>query len=183
MITSLCIYCASSLEVDEKYKQAAREVGLLCARRGWRLVYGAGAEGLMGAACDACQQEGGQVTGVIPRWMIDRGWLRPGLDHLVVTDTMAQRKQTLRDISDAIVVLPGGYGTMDEFFETLTDKQMGRWTKPLVLLNQDGYYDHLVAWMRQCYDHRFVRNESDLSLVRVIDSTSQLDDALNDNDE
>lgn len=171
---ALSVYCASSPEVDDKFKQAAYEIGRLCALRGWTLVTGAGAEGLMGAVADGCESEGGHTIGIIPRWMVDRGWLRPGLSETIFTDTMAERKQMLRDHSDAVVVLPGGYGTMEEFFETVTAKQLGQFDKPIILLNQDGYYDSMEQWKQTCYDERFVRRESDLHLWTTIQSPAEL---------
>lgn len=181
MAKSLCIYCASSNEVDNQYKQTAYEAGRWCALNGWHLIYGAGSEGLMGAACDGCQAEGGKVTGVIPQWMADRGWMRQGIDETIIVDTMAERKQMFRDRCDAILVLPGGYGTMEEFFETVTDKQMGRFHKPIVILNQDGFYDHLIEWMRQIREKRFLRHDSDLSLWVSIQSINQLGNIINHN--
>lgn len=171
---TLSVFCASSPEVDNKYKQAAYDIGRFCAQQGWNLVTGAGAEGLMGAAADGCEAEGGHTIGIIPRWMVERGWLRPNLSETILTDTMAERKQLLRDKCDAVIVLPGGYGTMEEFFETVTAKQLGLFPKPIVLLNQDGYYDSIDQWKQTCYEERFVRRESDLHLWQTIKSPSEL---------
>ena len=179
MSKSLCVYCASSQDISDHYKQLARTVGQTCALNHWQLITGAGSEGLMGVVSDGCQQAGGKVTGIIPQWMIDRGWLREGLDQTTITETMAQRKQLFRDLADAILVLPGGYGTMEELFETLTQKQLGLFNKPIIILNHNHFYDHLIDWMYQCRSERFLRNDSDLTLFTVIDSPQQLADILN----
>lgn len=171
---SLCVYCASSAVIDRKYKDTAYEVGRQCALHGWRLVNGAGSEGLMGATSDGCQDAGGKVVGIIPRFMVDRGWMRDGLDEVVITKDMAERKQLLRNMSDAVLVLPGGLGTMEELFETVTQKQLGQFDKPIVILNQDGYYDHLEAWLRHCHEERFLRYEGDSELWTIINSVEEL---------
>lgn len=174
MSKSLCVYCASSAVIDEKYKQTAREVGRQCALRGWTLVNGAGSEGLMGATSDGCQEAGGKVIGIIPRWMVELGWMRPGLDEEVIVSDMAERKQLLRDRSDAVLVLPGGFGTMEELFETVAQKQLGRFNKPVILLNQDGFYDHLDAWKAQCSEKGFLREPADHGLWQTIRSVDEL---------
>lgn len=175
----LCVFCASSQRVDAKYKDTAREVGRLTALQGWRLLNGAGSEGLMAASAEGCQQAGGKVTGIIPQWMIDKGWLYRGLDEVVVTEDMAERKQLLRDRCDAVLVLPGGMGTMEELFETTTQKQLGRFPKPIVLLNQDGYYDDLLRWKERCGREGFYRYQQDGSLWEVIRSAHELFPLLN----
>jgi uncharacterized protein (TIGR00730 family) len=171
---SLCIYCASSEDVDERYKQAAYEVGRLCALNGWRLITGAGSEGLMGAAYRGCHDAGGTVAGVIPHWMVDRGWLQEGLDEPVIVSDMNERKQWFRDHCDAALVLPGGYGTMEEFFETITRKQLGLFSKPIAVLNYDHFYDKLLDWLRQCWEERFLRHDTDIELLGVIQEPEEL---------
>ena len=171
---SLCIYCASSEDVDERYKQAAYEVGRQCALNGWRLITGAGSEGLMGAAYRGCHDAGGKVAGVIPQWMVDRGWLQEGLDEPVIVSDMNERKQWFRDHCDAALVLPGGYGTMEEFFETITRKQLGLFSKPIAVLNYDHFYDKLLDWLRQCWEERFLRHDTDIELLGVIQEPKEL---------
>lgn len=171
---SLCVFCASSDIVAQKYKDTAREVGRQIAINGWRLLNGAGNGGLMGATTEGCQSQGGKVTGIIPQWMIDKGWLRPNLDELIVTDNMAQRKQALRDRSDAVLVLPGGMGTMEELFETTTQKQLGLYSKPIIILNQDGFYDELIAWRNTCYKQNFLRKGDDINLWTAIKSAEEI---------
>lgn len=171
---SLTVYCASSCDIDEKYKLAAREVGRLCAVHGWRLINGAGSEGLMGATSDGCLEAGGEVLGIIPQWMIDKGWMREGLSECIVTNDMAVRKQAMRDNCDAVLVLPGGFGTMEEFFETVTARQIGLFHKPIILFNQDHYYDHIEQWKFHSHREQFLRHENDLELWATIQHTDQL---------
>lgn len=179
MPKSLCVYCASSPDIDQAYKQLAHTVGHLCALNHWQLITGAGSEGLMGAANDGCKQAGGYVTGIIPQWMIDRGWLHSNLDKVIAVETMAQRKQQFRDLCDAVLVLPGGYGTMEELFETLTQKQLGLFHKPLVILNYNNFYTKLIEWAHLCREQHFLRHDSDLSLWDIITSPEELFPLLN----
>lgn len=181
MTKHLCVYCASSPEIDPQYKQLARRVGEICALNHWCLITGAGGAGLMGAVADGCQEAGGQVTGIIPQWMKENGWLREGLDHVIITQTMAERKERFRQMADAIVVLPGGYGTMEEFFETLTLKQLKLFEKPLIILNYNGFYNHLIDWMYQCRTEQFLRHDSDILLWTPIQSPEELLPLLNNN--
>lgn len=125
--------------------QAARETGTMLARNGWRLVYGAGDIGLMGEVARATQTAGGRTFGVIPTHLMQGEVARRDLDTLVVTETMHERKKVMFANSDAAVVLPGGAGTLDEFFEVLTWAQIGLHHKPVVLLDQDGFWQPLLA--------------------------------------
>lgn len=174
MEKSLCVYCASSAVIDDKYKLLARQVGRLCAEHGWTLVNGAGSVGLMGASSDGCQEAGGKVVGIIPQFMIDRGWLRQGLDEVVVARDMGERKQMLRDRSSAVLVLPGGLGTMEELFETITQKQLGHFDKPIIIFNQDGFYNLLLDWLDYCNKQHFLRYEGDEKLWTVISDINEL---------
>ena len=181
MSKSLCVYCASSALIDKKYKQTAYRVGQLCAEHGWTLVNGAGSEGLMGASSDGCKDAGGKVVGIIPQFMVDNGWMRAELDETVITKDMAERKQKFRDRCDAVLVLPGGLGTMEELFETITQKQLGQFAKPIIILNQDGYYDYLEAWLRHCHEERFLRYKGDEALWTIITSLNELFPLLDNN--
>lgn len=163
MRKSVCIFCASSDNVPDKYKEAATSIGSLCANEGLHLINGAGSIGLMGACSDACLEQGGYVIGVIPHFMVERGWGHNGLSELVVTDNMATRRQRMRDLSDGTIALPGGCGTLEELFETVTQRQMGFYPHPIILLNTDGFYDGLTAWWKRAFDERFMRKDhSDL---------------------
>lgn len=158
-IKSVCVYSASSTKISEEYFQAARRLGQLLAQRQMRLVNGAGCLGLMSACADACLAEGGQVTGVIPRFMIEQGWHHTGLTELIITEDMHTRKQTMARLSDAAIALPGGCGTLEELLEIITWKQLGIYLKPLVILNINGYYDPLLQMLEKAVEEHFMRPE------------------------
>lgn len=158
-VQSVCVYCASSTKIDSVYFDAASESGTLIARHHLNLVNGAGSIGLMRACSDACLASGGQVTGVIPRFMVEQGWHHTGLSKLIVTEDMHARKQTMARLSDGAIALPGGCGTMEELLEVITWKQLGLYLKPIVILNTEKYYDPLIAMLERAIDGRFMRPE------------------------
>jgi len=162
---SLCVFCGSSPGNDPRYLAVARELGGLLARRKCTLIYGGGRVGLMGALADAALQEGGRVVGVIPQLLLDKEVGHSGLSELHVVATMAQRKQLMGDLSDAFLTLPGGIGTMDELFEAWTWTQLELHRKPCGVLNQDGYYDPLIAFLDQCVSKGFLRPRHRAALV------------------
>ena len=161
MRKSVCVFCASSDNVPDIYREAATAIGRLCAQNGLRVVNGAGKVGLMGHCSDACLRQGGQVTGVIPRFMVERGWCHEGLTDLVVTEDMAIRRQRMRDLSDGTIALPGGCGTLEELFETVTQRQMGFYPHPIILLNTGGFYDGLLEWWQRAFEEGFMRKSHD----------------------
>ncbi|MCC5965278.1 MAG: TIGR00730 family Rossman fold protein [Natronohydrobacter sp.] len=142
---SICVFCGSRAGLSPTYAQAARDLGQMIAARDWRLVYGAGDIGIMGEVARSAQNAGAQVFGVIPTHLMQLEVGKRDLGTLVVTETMHERKKVMFTNSDAIVVLPGGAGTLDEFFEVLTWRQIGLHEKPIFLLNTDGFWDPLVA--------------------------------------
>ena len=156
-IRSVCVYSASSTKVDSMYVEAARELGRLLALRGIRLVNGAGNLGLMRACADACLEAGGQVTGVIPHFMVEQGWQHPGLTELIETDDMHSRKQTMARLSDGVIALPGGCGTMEELLEIITWKQLGLYLNPIVVLNTGDYYRPLLDMLARAAGEQFMR--------------------------
>lgn len=156
-IRSVCVYSASSTKVDSMYFEAARELGRLLALRGIRLVNGAGNLGLMRACADACLEAGGQVIGVIPHFMVEQGWQHPGLTELIETDDMHSRKQTMARLSDGVIALPGGCGTMEELLEIITWKQLGLYLNPIVVLNTGDYYRPLLDMLARAAGEQFMR--------------------------
>lgn len=142
---SVCLFCGARDGSDPRLPAIAAETGRMLARHNWRLVYGAGDIGLMGAAARACQEAGGQALGVIPQHLMRREIARRELTALIVTETMHERKKVMFTNSDAAVVLPGGAGTLDEFFEVLTWAQIGLHRKPIVLVDAAGYWQPLLA--------------------------------------
>ena len=157
-MNSVCVYCASSTQIDEKYFRAAKELGTLIAQRGLRLITGAGNMGLMCAVQDAALAAGGKATGVIPSFMIKEGWHHTGLTELIETASMHERKQMMADLSDGAIALPGGCGTFEELLEIITWKQLGLYLGPVIILNIDGYYDHLLAQLNRALEDKFMRD-------------------------
>ena len=154
---NVCVFCASSANIDVRYLEAARELGTLLAQGGWRCVNGGGAVGLMGAITDGALDAGGEVTGVIPKFMVDKGWCYDRLEDVIVTADMHQRKQMMSDMADAVIALPGGVGTLEELLETLTWRQLGLVKKPVIILNTLGYYDPLLSMLQHAIDEGFMK--------------------------
>jgi uncharacterized protein (TIGR00730 family) len=142
---SVCVYCGARPGRRPAHAEAAAQTGRMLARNAWRLVYGAGDVGLMGLVARAAQAAGGRTFGVIPVHLLSREVGRRDLDHLVVTETMHERKKVMFMNADAIVMLPGGAGSLDEFFEVLTWRQLGLHAKPILLLDTEGYWAPLDA--------------------------------------
>ena len=140
----VCVYCGSSAGNDPRFAATARAFGAALARAGIGVVYGGGRVGLMGAVADAALEAGGEVVGVIPRFLEEREVAHSGVD-LRVVESMHERKQLMADLSDAFVALPGGFGTFEEFFEIVTWVQLALIDAPCILANVDGYYDPLIA--------------------------------------
>ena len=158
-IKSVCVYSASSTQIAPVYFEVAEELGRLLARKRINLINGAGCIGLMAATSNAALAEGGTVTGVIPRFMVVQGWHHQGLTRLVETDTMHERKQLMAEMSDGVIALPGGCGTLEELLEIITWKQLGLYLKPIVILNIDGYYNPLLEMLKNAIDGNFMRKE------------------------
>ena len=158
-IKSVCVYSASSTQIAPVYFEVAEELGRLLAHKRINLINGAGCIGLMAATSNAALAEGGTVTGVIPRFMVVQGWHHQGLTRLVETDTMHERKQLMAEMSDGVIALPGGCGTLEELLEIITWKQLGLYLKPIVILNIDGYYNPLLEMLKNAIDGNFMRKE------------------------
>ncbi|GAC1597053.1 MAG: hypothetical protein NVS4B10_06520 [Myxococcales bacterium] len=144
----LCLFAGSAAGGRAAYAQAARDLGREVARRGHGLVYGGAATGLMGLCATAALEGGAQVIGVLPRFLRDREIAHPGLTELRTVDTLHERKSTMSALGDAVIALPGGMGTLDELFEAVTWRQLGLHAKPIGLLDADGYYQPLLAFLR-----------------------------------
>lgn len=163
---SVCVFCGSQPGARPDYVEAARELGGLLARRGLRLIYGGGHVGLMGAVADAALGAGGQVVGVIPEHLMQPEVAHQGLTELLVVDSMHTRKREMAARADAFVVLPGGYGTFEEMFEMVTWLQLQLHSKPIGLLNVEGYYDALLDFLRHAAAEGFIRPQHwDLLIV------------------
>lgn len=156
-ISSVCVYSASSTKINPAYFEAAEELGRLLAQHHLRLVNGAGKMGLMAAVADAVLAEGGQVTGIIPQFMVDQGWHHTNLTELITVDSMHVRKKMMADKSDAVIALPGGCGTLEEVMEVITWKQLGLYLNPIVLLNINGYFNPLLDMLTRAVEENFMR--------------------------
>lgn len=158
-INSVCVYSASSTKIDTTYFEAAHNLGRLLAAHHIRLINGAGDIGLMRSIADAVLDEGGEVTGVIPRFMIEQGWHHKGLTTLIEVESMHERKQLMANLSDAVIALPGGCGTLEELLEIITWKQLGLYLNPIVILNTNGFFDPLLAMLEKAIDENFMRRQ------------------------
>lgn len=158
-IKNICVYCASSPQIAPIYFKAAERLGYLLAEKGINLIDGAGKVGLMGCLNNTVLAAGGTVTGVIPRFMVERGWHHSGLTQLVETETMHERKSLMARMSDAVIALPGGCGTMEELLEVITWKQLGLYLKPIVVLNIQGFYNPLIEMLEKAIGQQFMRRE------------------------
>jgi hypothetical protein len=172
---SICVYCGSADHVHPDYLLAARQMGETLARRGLTLIYGGGRTGLMGALADRVLESGGQVIGVIVESMNTPALAHPGVTRMEVTPLIHQRKARMYELADAYIALPGGYGTLDELFETLTWAQIGVHAKPVGLLNVGGYFDPLLAMLDRAEKEGFVFPEHRKSLLCASDPGALLD--------
>lgn len=186
-IKRVAVYAASSSQVAQEYTAAAAALGKVLAAEGIEVVYGAGKVGLMGALADAALNAGGKVTGVIPEFMVDNGWCRDGLTNLIVTPDMHARKEKIVSLADATIALPGGVGTLEELLEIITWKQLGLYSKPIVILNTRGYFDPLAAMLERAVSERFMRRihrslwsvaGTPQQAVELVKSTPQWDTAI-----
>ena len=163
---SLCVYCGSKPGHSPAHVQLARQIGQWLGEQGHRLVYGGGSSGLMGIVADATSLSGGQVTGVIPKALVEKELARTSCDELLIVDTMHERKQAMADRADAFLALPGGIGTFEEFFEVWTWRQLGYHNKPIGLLNHHGFYDGLIAFTRHSLSEGFM-GDWQMSLIEI----------------
>lgn len=176
-IKNVCVYCGSSARADEIFKQASAELGRILAENGVRIVFGGGRVGLMGIVSDAALNNGGEVVGIIPNHIAEKEVAHNGLTELYVVETMHERKQMMVDRADAFVIMPGGLGTMDEFFEIFTWWQLGLHDKPIIIINVAGFWTPLLALIDNIIEHKFARPE-DRQHLKFIDSVDGVMDAL-----
>jgi uncharacterized protein (TIGR00730 family) len=156
---NICVYCASSSQVKQSYFDATARLGKLLALSNLSIVYGGGSMGLMGKLADSALEAGGKITGVIPRFMCEVEWNHTQLTELILVETMHERKEKMALMADAVVALPGGCGTLEELLEVITWKRLGIFTKPIVIVNVEGYFDALVTMLNRAVEERFMRLE------------------------
>jgi uncharacterized protein (TIGR00730 family) len=166
----VCVFCGSSMGTSKAYLHEAKTLGARIAADGWGLVYGGTSIGLMGATADAALAGGGEVIGVLPQTLQDREIAHTGLTQLQLVGSMHERKALMASLSDAFLALPGGYGTLDEFFEIITWAQLRIHSKPCVLINTEGYYDGLLRFLEHSVEEGFVQAKN-RSLVLVAEDS------------
>ena len=174
-MNSICVYCGSARQASQVYFRATQQMGETLARRGLTLVYGGGRTGLMGALADSVVENGGDVIGVIVESMNTPELAHTRLNRLEVTATIHQRKARMYELADGYVALPGGYGTLDELFETLTWAQIGEHSKPVGLLNVNGYYDALLVMLDRALQEKFLFPEHRQALLCASQPEALLD--------
>lgn len=165
-VKNIAVYCASSDKIDSCYFRDAQMLGTLMGQHGLTVVNGAGNMGLMKATTDSCMEAGGEAIGVIPTFMIQENWHHKGMSKLIETQDMHERQQRMADLSDAAIILAGGCGTLAEFSEVFTWKQLGIYLKPIVILNTNGYWDDLLAYLQRAAKENFMRPEH-LDAIKV----------------
>lgn len=166
---NICIYGASSRKLAQEYYDAAEALGALMAQQGHTLVFGGGQEGIMGAVARGAHAHGGKIIGIAPRFFDQPGILFADCTEFIYTDTMRERKALMEEHAEAFIVLPGGIGTYEEFFEMLTLKQLGRHNKPMVMLNTRSYYGPMAAMLQNTVDEGFMSADC-MDLFGVCDS-------------
>ena len=155
-LRNICVYCASSTKADKIYMDSAYDMGKIFAFNNIQIIYGGGAIGLMGRLADGAIEEGGAVTGIIPKFMAELEWGHKAITKMVIVDSMHERKQKMIENVDAVVALPGGCGTLEELLETLTLKRLGLFFMPVVLVNINDFFDPLIKMFDRCIEDRFM---------------------------
>ena len=171
-MVTVCVFCGTATGIDPSYAKVAREVALLLVHKGCRIVYGGGKLGLMGVVAATALAAGGNVIGIAPRLLIEKEIMHRGLTELHVVETIHERKVMMMGLADAFLILPGGYGTLDELFEVLTLEQLKVHDKPCGLLNVEGFFDALVAFLDHAAAQGFLRPE--LRTMLAVDADPQV---------
>lgn len=157
---NICVFAAASSVIDEAYLDASYEIGRLIAENGYGLVYGGGGEGAMGCIARGAHDAGGKITGIVPDYLNVDGVIFKNCTELIVIDTLRNRKKIMDDLSDVVIAMPGGIGTIDEFMEMLALRQLCRHEKPVILVNTNNYYYHLIEMLKECIEQKFAKPES-----------------------
>lgn len=171
-IKTVCVYGASSKKIRPIFGEAAHRLGILLGERGINVINGAGDTGLMRKVSDGAMEAGANVTGIIPRFMVENDWAHKGIPDLIEVETMHERKEKMAAMSDAVIALPGGCGTMEELLEMITWRQLGLYKNPVIILDTDHYYEPLLQMFRQSIEEQFMRPE-DVDLWKVADTPEE----------
>lgn len=175
----VCVYCASSSQIDPGYFAATAELGQALVRDGIEVVFGGGGAGLMGCLADTVLAAGGKIQGIMPQFMNDVEWAHKGVQDFVFTETMAQRKSKFLEGIDGLIALPGGSGTLEELMEAITLKRLGKFVKPIVILNTKGFYDPLKAMLERCVTEKFMHPKH-MDMWSFVDTPEQALRALHE---
>jgi len=177
MIKRVCIYCASSTKLDQVYFDAVDDLAKELIQANISVVYGGGGLGLMGRLADQMISGGGQIQGIMPQFMKEVEWQHKGVTDFIFTEDMHERKRLFLENIDAIISLPGGCGTFEELFEAITLKRLGKFTKPIIILNTNGYYSPFKTMMKQCIDQGFM-SEAHGDIWDVVDTPKEVIPAI-----
>jgi uncharacterized protein (TIGR00730 family) len=153
----ICVYCASSAKIDEIYFEATERLAKILVNSNVQVIYGGGGHGLMGKLADTVLAQGGQIKGIMPQFMNEVEWAHKNVTDIEFTKTMHERKAKFLENIDALIALPGGTGTLEELLEAITLKRLGQFTKPIIILNTNGYYDPLILMLERCVEEKFLR--------------------------
>jgi uncharacterized protein (TIGR00730 family) len=165
-LKSICVFCGANLGHNPQFERDAFTLGQLCAESDITVIYGAAKVGIMGVIARGCLSKQGKIIGIVPQFLMSKEIIHEELTEIVVVEDMHTRKALMHDKSEGFIILPGGYGTLDEMFEALTWLQLGRHQKPIGILNSAGYYDHLIAFLQHMVTEGLLRKENyDLLLV------------------
>jgi len=178
---TICVFASSSSRVNSEFGLAAARLGSLLVQSGMDVVYGGGGIGLMGKLADAVIENGGKITGVIPLFMKEEGWGHHGLTDMIITPDMGERKKTLFSMSDAVVALPGGVGTLEELTEAITLKQLSLFDGPVIILNTLGFYRTFFDFLENMIDTHFLRREHK-GIWEIVNTPEEVISALNRKD-
>jgi len=158
MLKTICVFCASSNAIDEVYFKAVRELADLCIEHQIHVLYGGGAFGLMGTMANRILEKKGKITGIIPAFMKEMKWAHDDVTEMIVVEDLRERKKRMIENVDAVIALPGGVGTLEELLEVITLKQLGRFTKPIIVVNTHGFYNSLFQLFEQMIEKQFMRD-------------------------
>lgn len=174
---NICVYGASSAQIDNVYIESSEKLGCAIGKRGHTLVFGCGANGVMGASARGAKKEGAKIIGITPSFFNVDGMLYENSTEVIRTETMRERKKLLEEMSDAYIIAPGGIGTFDEFFEILTLKQLSRHSKAIVIFNVNHYYDELISFLNKAVAQEFIKDEC-LKIFEVFDDVDKMLDYI-----
>lgn len=178
MIKKITVYCSSSNSLPQKYYEETKKMGALLAKNNITIIYGGGSAGLMGTLADSSLEHGGEVIGVIPTFMKEVEWDHKGVNLMIETEDMAERKKILIEGTDAVIALPGGVGTLEELSEVLSAKRLGLFTKPIIIYNFEGFYDELIVMLNKMVEENFMRRKHE-DIWTEVTELDQLLEAIN----